>query len=318
MDTPSRCRRVGSASPLASRVTIEIHVTNNSAPAGEWRFGSPRTARLRLRGPAVRSLSRVRSSTLHQPSPAPAPRGEASFDVLFGYEGSYRAAPHGPVPSPNRSRAPSGKIRTKRIRAETTLPARAEVSISTRSTSPTRHCCGSRSRSQATTTSTCSCPKTPASGAIIAASTNGGTDELIELVLPASGEYTLAVHGWSVPNAALRLQRRHMGSAPSTPGTGELLSIDSASPASAVLGASGTITTSWAGLDTGHCVPRCGLAHRRRRAVGSDPGQRPVVVRAEGIDSNRAPGRALLFSRCRRRRVRSARDESSWSAAEGR
>lgn len=40
-------------------------------------------------------------------------------------------------------------------------------------------------------------------GTIIAASTNGGTDELIELVLPADDTCTLVVHGWSVPSAPL-------------------------------------------------------------------------------------------------------------------
>ena len=40
-------------------------------------------------------------------------------------------------------------------------------------------------------------------GDIIASSTNGGTDELIELVLPADDTYTMVVHGWSVPNAPL-------------------------------------------------------------------------------------------------------------------
>ena len=41
------------------------------------------------------------------------------------------------------------------------------------------------------------------SGTIIASSTSGGTDELIELVLPADDTYTMVVHGWSIPNAPL-------------------------------------------------------------------------------------------------------------------
>ena len=40
-------------------------------------------------------------------------------------------------------------------------------------------------------------------GTIIAASTNGGTDEIIELVLPANDTYTMVVHGWSVPSEPL-------------------------------------------------------------------------------------------------------------------
>ena len=48
------------------------------------------------------------------------------------------------------------------------------------------------------------------SGTIVAASTNGGTDELIELVLPADDTYTLVVHGWSVPTRTVRLCGRHV------------------------------------------------------------------------------------------------------------
>ena len=41
------------------------------------------------------------------------------------------------------------------------------------------------------------------SGTIIATSTSGGTDELIEMILPADDTYTMVVHGWSVPNEPL-------------------------------------------------------------------------------------------------------------------
>ncbi len=224
--------------------TIEITITNNSAPAGEWRFGS-----LELHGFAyvVRSPIAVNGALFDAP-PAVAgsgAEGEASFDVLFGYEGSYTAAPHGPVPSKPLAGAigqdldqtyPSGDdapgpgggvdlytldvTDTALLRIALAIPGDDDIDLFL----------------------------SDSSGAIIAASTNGGTDELIELVLPASGEYTLAVHGWSVPNAPLAYTV-DTWAVPLTPGTGEL-SIDSA-PASAVLGASGTITTSWAGLDTG-------------------------------------------------------------------
>ena len=39
-------------------------------------------------------------------------------------------------------------------------------------------------------------------GDIVAQSTNGGTDEHIELQNPADDTYTMAVHGWSVAEAA--------------------------------------------------------------------------------------------------------------------
>ena len=86
------------------------------------------------------------------------------------------------------------------------------------------------------------------SGTIIAASTNGGTDELIEVVLPADDTYTLVVHGWSVPNAPLAYSV-DTWSVPLTPGGGSL-SIDSA-PGSASIGTTGTVDVSWSGLTAG-------------------------------------------------------------------
>ena len=86
------------------------------------------------------------------------------------------------------------------------------------------------------------------SGTIIAASTNGGTDELIELVLPADDTYTLVVHGWSVPNAPLAYAV-DTWSVPLTPGGGSL-SIDSA-PASADGRYDRNRRLSWSGLTPG-------------------------------------------------------------------
>ena len=40
-------------------------------------------------------------------------------------------------------------------------------------------------------------------GNLVAQSTNGGTDETIDLVRPADDTYTLVVHGWQVPNPPL-------------------------------------------------------------------------------------------------------------------
>ena len=90
-------------------------------------------------------------------------------------------------------------------------------------------------------------------GTIVAASTNGGTDELIELVLPADDTYTLVVHGWGIPNAPLAYAA-DTWSVPLTPGGGSL-SIDSA-PTSATNGTTGIIDVDWAGLTSG--VPYLG------------------------------------------------------------
>jgi hypothetical protein len=84
-------------------------------------------------------------------------------------------------------------------------------------------------------------------GTIIAASTEVGTDELIELVLPADDTYTMVVHGWSVPSEPLPFDL-HSWEVPLA--SGGSLSVDSA-PASAVTGATGTVEISWSGLAAG-------------------------------------------------------------------
>ena len=81
------------------------------------------------------------------------------------------------------------------------------------------------------------------SGKQAASSTNGGTDEQIDLPDPANGTWTLYVHGWQTVtgNAAYRLYDWVVPNA-----TGGSLTITSA-PASATSGQTGTVTAGWTG-----------------------------------------------------------------------
>ena len=83
------------------------------------------------------------------------------------------------------------------------------------------------------------------SGNIVASSTAGGTDEHIELVLPPDGDYTMVVHGWSVPSEPLAYDL-YEWVVSATPGGA--MTVDSA-PGAAVTGSVGTIEASWTGLD---------------------------------------------------------------------
>ena len=78
-------------------------------------------------------------------------------------------------------------------------------------------------------------------GRHVASSTNGGTDELIELTLPADDTYTMVLHGWSVPSAPLPYTLRFWNVPLAPPGGS--LSVDAA-PASATIGIS-PIDISW-------------------------------------------------------------------------
>ncbi len=225
-------------------VTFEVTIVNDGAPAGEWRFGE---LELKGRGYEVTSPIAVNGVLFDAPSgvSGSSTSGSLDVDVLFGYTGSYTAAAHGLVPStvlsgsigqdpdqtyPSGDDAPGPGGGVDKfpivvsdsafLRISLVIPGPDDIDLFLENSS----------------------------GAIVAASTNGGTDELIELVLPADDTYTLVVHGWSVPSAPLAYGA-DTWSVPLTPGGGSLV-IDSA-PASATNGATGTVTASWSGLAPG-------------------------------------------------------------------
>jgi hypothetical protein len=228
-------------------VDLEITITNTGAPAGEWRFGS---LSLKGSGYEVTGPIAVNGALFDAPSDVvgSGAAGDIAFDVLFGYDGSYTAAPHGLVPSTPKAGAigqdpdqtypsgddapgPAGGVDefpitlsdTAFFRVALTIPGPDDIDLYLEDSS----------------------------GTIVAASTNGGTDELIEMVLPPDDTYTLVVHGWGITVPPLPYSV-DTWSVPATPGGGSL-AIDSA-PTSAVNGASGTVTASWSGLAPGSYV----------------------------------------------------------------
>ncbi len=186
--------------------TVEVTIRNESAPLGEWRFG---TLRFVGGGYWVQSPIAVNASQLDAPTEVAASvaDGGTSFDVKFGYSGAYTAAPHGLVPStvlsgsigqdpdqtfPSGDDAPGPGGGVDRFPIDVSGSAYLRIALSIP---------GDTDIDLFLEDST---------GAIVAASTNGGTDEQIDLPLPADGTYTLVVHGWSVPNRARRIRGRHL------------------------------------------------------------------------------------------------------------
>jgi subtilisin family serine protease len=222
--------------------TYYVTVTNESAPIGEWRFGSltwsDKTGNYEVYSPIA-----VRGALFSAPAEVTGSgeSGSASFDVTFGYTGDYEAAGHGldaqtvtsdfigqdpdqTYPSPDD--APPGVLKydfpiagAAYARWELILPGDDDIDLFLEDSS----------------------------GNIIAQSTSGGTDELIELWLPADDIYTMVVHGWSIPNEPLAFD---MYSWVVPLATGGSLSVDSA-PATAVQGEVGTIDISWTGAAPG-------------------------------------------------------------------
>jgi len=222
--------------------TYEVTITSEGAPAGEWRFGSL-TWNEKSGLYSVYSPIAVKAALFAAPTTVAGSgvSGSASFDVSFGYTGSYAAAPHGLVADAPTSgdigqdpdqTYPSGDDGAGGVhkidypiagglfvRWEMVIPGDDDIDLFLEDSS----------------------------GTIIAASTNGGTDELIELMLPADDTYTMVVHGWSVPNEPLPYIL-HYWEVPLA--SGGSLSVDSA-PASADVGATETVDISWSGLSSG-------------------------------------------------------------------
>ncbi len=224
--------------------TVEITITNKKARINQWAFGS---VTWHGGGYQVTSPIAVKAALFSAPDniAGSGTDGSASFDVNFGYSGEYTAAPHGlaanaPVtgeigqdpdqtyPSGDDAPGPAGGVDkfdfvvadSALLRWSLNIPGDDDIDLFVEDSS----------------------------GTIVAQSGNGGTDELIEMVLPADDTYTLVVHGWSVPSAPLAYSVSFWDM-PLTPGGGSL-SIDSA-PTSATLGTTGTVDISWSGLTAG-------------------------------------------------------------------
>lgn len=220
--------------------SYEVTITNVSAPSGEWRFGSLTWQGL---GYSVYSPIAVNAAPFAAPSEifSSGESGSASFDVSFGYNGSYAAAPHGLAadeptdgeigqdPDQTYPSADDSPVGVQRItfpitgaafvRWEMIIPGDDDIDLFLEDSS----------------------------GTIVAASTSGGTDELIELTLPADDTYTMVVHGWSVPNEPLPYTL-HFWQVPLA--SGGSLNLDSA-PTSAEIGVTGSVDVSWSGLAEG-------------------------------------------------------------------
>jgi hypothetical protein len=224
--------------------TYEVTIANDgTGPVGEWRFGD-----IEWKGGwdySARSPIAVRGAALDAPPQieGDGTAGSAGFDVSFGYTGAYAAAGHGlaanePItgsigqdpdqtyPSADDAPGPEGGVDridivltdTAFLRLALDIPGPDDIDLYLEDSG----------------------------GTVIAQSTAGGSNELIELTQPGDDTYTLVVHGWSVPRAPLAYAIDRWIVSNATDGS---LMIDSA-PAAAVTGASGTVEVGWSGLET--------------------------------------------------------------------
>jgi hypothetical protein len=224
--------------------SYQVTITNVGAPVGEWRFGSLTWSD--TRGDyGVYSPIAVRAALFDAPIElsAAGDTGSLSFDVKFGYTGSYAAAAHGLVPAtvtsanvkqdPDQTFDPSD-VGNGATLHEFTLSGAAffRVAIPPEATEP-----------EADLDVYVYDPN----GDLVGSSTLGGTDEQVDFTLPMDGTWSVYVHGWAAPGGDSDYDLSSWVIS-ATPG-GSLI-LDSA-PTSATLATSGTIQVSWSGLAAG-------------------------------------------------------------------
>jgi hypothetical protein len=223
--------------------TYQLTITNEDAPIDEWRFGSL-TWREKKGQHDVRSPIAVRGALFDAPAEVggSGESGALTFDIKFGYNGSYSAAAHGLVPAtvtsdnvpqdPDQNFDPDdgfsnvhefdlSGVAHFRIAMPPEAVADPGIDIDIYVFDP--------------------------DGDLVAASTSGGTDELIDISSPADGVWSVYVHGWQTvgPSSDYDMYSWIISATP-----GGNLSIDSA-PTSATLGATEPIQVSWSGATAG-------------------------------------------------------------------
>jgi Fibronectin type-III domain len=226
--------------------TYEVTIVNESAPIDEWRFGELTWTSTKVRGAAyaVRSPIAVKASAFNAPDSVDGTgeSGTASFEVSFGYTGEYSASAHGLLPAtltednvvqdPDQDFDPDDGFSDAH---EFTLSGVAAFRVAM------------PPESTAAGVDIDLYVFDP-SGELVASSTSGDTNELVTIVDPADGTWTVYVHGWLVPAPGNVDYTMFSWAISDTPG-GTLV-IESA-PTAAVSGTTGTIEVSWTGATLG-------------------------------------------------------------------
>jgi subtilisin family serine protease len=239
-----------SVSPSTLRIprrqsrTFEITFDNVSGPIGEWRFGS---LTWQGQGYAVRSPIAVAARALDAPDTVTGTgtEGSTSFDITFGYTGEYDATAHGLAPDvpivgevsqdPDQTFDPNDSTGTTEHSISLTGSAIFRLTLETSDLNP---------------------PDSAIDldlylfkdGELVDSSTAGSTQELIQLMSPEDGDYTLFVHGWQTTGLTVGYNI-HTWDVPAAADAGSL--VITGEPENAEIGATGTIDLSWSGLDSG-------------------------------------------------------------------
>ncbi len=224
--------------------TVEVTITNQTAPIGTWSFGALTWAG---GGYEARSPIAAKAALFAAPDAVAGTgtEGTVEIPVQFGFDGEYAATAHGPVAAvpqpgtvsqdPDQTFDPADPTGTAAIPIDATDSAFLRLALSTENLVP------------ANPNVDLDLYLYDSAGNQVASSTAGGTAELIE-VFPADTSYTLYVHGWQTAGSDVAFEVQTW-SVPATPGTGALVIEDA--PTTVTIGQQATITASWSGLDPG-------------------------------------------------------------------
>ncbi|KGN31735.1 hypothetical protein N802_03220 [Knoellia sinensis KCTC 19936] len=226
--------------PRGGTASFEVTVRNTGAAVGEWKFGSLTWIGS---GYEVRSPIAVKGAAIAAPASVTGTgtSGTATVPVTVGQPGQYTATAHGLVgtthnnvtiaqdpdqtyPSPDDGagvvQVPFSLSGVDHARWKLQVPGDVDLDLYLRGPH----------------------------GQIIAASTNGATDEQIDLDRPANGNYTMVVHGWAVGSTPMDVDLQSW-LVPTT--TGGSLSVTSGSPTTATPGTKVDVGLGWSGLAAG-------------------------------------------------------------------
>ncbi len=227
--------------PAGASKSFDVTITNSGAPTGQWRFGS-----LTWKGDeySLRSSIAVKGVAIAAPTSVTGTgtTGTASVAVQFGKAGAYTATPHGLVPAVDNNATVSQDPDQTYPSADDTPAAVVPVPFTLSGVDLARWSLVLPGDDDL------DIYLIGPSGAVVAASTNGGTNEQITLTNPADGAYTMIVHGWAVasPSTPFDLRSWLVPNA-----SGGSLQVTSGSPVQATAGATNTVGLAWSGLTAG-------------------------------------------------------------------
>jgi hypothetical protein len=222
--------------------SFTVTVTNTgAAPVGEWRFGS---FAWKGGGYSVNSPIAVKGVDLAVPASltGSGTSGSATIPVQFGFSGPYTATAEGMIPTTHTPGVISQDPDQTYPSADDGVGV-VEVPFTLTGVGVARWALNLAGADDL------DLYLVGPGGTVVATSTRGGTDELIELQEPADGQYTMVVHGWGVgaPNTAFDLRSWLV---PVDDGTGSL-TVSSGGSTAAVIGATHEVGIAWSGLVAG-------------------------------------------------------------------